>query len=100
MTLDITTADRHIAEAWVDELVPRLEEYIAIPALSPAFDPDWAGSGHIERAVDLIDSWIRSRPVTGMAVRRQELPGRTPLLRCRHRPLRSRPPVDGGTTIL
>ena len=100
MTFDTSTAERHIAEAWADELVPRLEEYIAIPALSPAFDPDWAGNGHIGRAVDLIERWIRSRSVTGMAVRRQELPGRTPLLVADIAAFGPDAPADGGTTIL
>ena len=48
------TAAASIAQAWRDDLVPQLEEYIAIPALSPAFDPDWAAAGHIDAAVDQV----------------------------------------------
>ncbi len=100
MTIETAIADRHIAAAWHDELVPRLREYITIPALSPAFDPDWVGNGHLDRAVDLIESWIRSRPVAAMSVRRQELANRTPLLVVDIDAFGPDAPVGGGTTIL
>ncbi len=69
-----------IAALWSDEITPQLKDYIAIPALSPAFDPDWVGSGHIQRAVDQIYDWMRSRPINGMSVSVEELPGRTPVI--------------------
>ncbi len=69
-----------IAERWRDELVPRLTEYIAIPALSPAFDPDWDANGHIGAATDLVAGWMADRPVAGLTVEVQELDGRTPLI--------------------
>lgn len=78
--LDPAAMSQLIAEAWADELTPRLEEYIAIPALSPSFDPDWATSGHIDRAVDMIEAWIRDRPVEGMTVTVERITGRTPLI--------------------
>ncbi|MEL6980798.1 MAG: M20/M25/M40 family metallo-hydrolase, partial [Actinomycetota bacterium] len=80
MAFDAEHADSMIARAWADELIPQLEEYITIPALSPAFDPDWAANGHIGQATDQIENWIRSRPVEGMTVWRQEIEGRTPLV--------------------
>ncbi len=80
MALDEQAADRRIAGIWDEEIVPRLRDYITIPALSPAFDPEWATSGHIDRAADLIEDWIRARPVAGMAVSRRRLEGRTPLV--------------------
>ena len=69
-----------VAEVWRDEIVVQLESYIAVPALSPAFDADWESSGHIEEAVRLVSAWIESRPVAGMSVEVQRLPGRTPLI--------------------
>ena len=69
-----------VAEVWQDEIVAELERYIAVPALSPAFDADWESSGHIEEAVRLVSAWIESRPVVGMSVEVQRLPGRTPLI--------------------
>ncbi|MEL7207148.1 MAG: M20/M25/M40 family metallo-hydrolase, partial [Actinomycetota bacterium] len=77
---DATAARQLIAERWADDIEPRLHDYIAIPALSPAFDPDWAGHGHIEAAVELIRSWMAARPLAGLTVDVHRLPGRTPVV--------------------
>jgi acetylornithine deacetylase/succinyl-diaminopimelate desuccinylase-like protein len=65
---------------WDDEIVPRLTDYIRIPAKSPHFDPAWKAHGHIERVVGLAEAWARAQPVKGLAVEIVRLPGRTPLL--------------------
>ena len=69
-----------VAGCWRDEIVGELERYIAIPALSPAFDAGWEEAGHIEAAVRQVSAWMSSRPVAGMTVDVQRLPGRTPLI--------------------
>lgn len=78
--MDRDSVSAAVARCWRDEIVPELERYIGIPALSPGFDPDWETSGHIEAAVQQVSSWIESRPVAGMTVEVQRLPGRTPLI--------------------
>ncbi|MDX1432892.1 MAG: M20/M25/M40 family metallo-hydrolase [Gammaproteobacteria bacterium] len=65
---------------WDDSIVPKLVEYIAIPAKSPAFDADWQRHGHIEDAVSLIESWCREHAVADMTVEVVRLEGRTPLI--------------------
>jgi acetylornithine deacetylase/succinyl-diaminopimelate desuccinylase-like protein len=80
MSMDLTQSATLIATTWANELVPQLQEYIAIPALSPHFDPDWEASGHIQAAVDQISNWIKSRPIKAMTVEIAELAGRTPLI--------------------
>ncbi len=80
MTLAFGNATDQIAAAWRDDLTDRLVEYVAIPALSPNFDPGWEANGEIERAVTHIRSWIEGRDVAGMTVDVQRLPGRTPLI--------------------
>ena len=98
--MNATAADAVIAVAWKDDLIPRLTEYIAIPALSPAFDPDWEATGHLVEAVDLIESWMRACPVAGMVVSRQELPGRTPLLVAEIEPFGPQEANPSTTTVL
>ncbi len=78
--MDRDAASATIARLWRDEITPALERYIAVPALSPAFDPDWEATGHIETAVAQVVAWIESRPLTGATVRVQRLEGRTPLI--------------------
>jgi acetylornithine deacetylase/succinyl-diaminopimelate desuccinylase-like protein len=62
------------------DAVAVLEEYIAIPCLSPDFDAEWAGHGHISRAADLLLGWVRSRPLPGLEAERLQLPGLTPVI--------------------
>ena len=49
----IPAARDRIAHQWDDEIVPRLVDYIRIPAKSPHFDPAWEANGHIERVIRL-----------------------------------------------
>ena len=72
-------ATEHIEGAW-DTIVPALEEYISIPNVSVAFDPDWAAHGHMQRAVELVRDWCVSREIDGANVEVHELAGRTPLI--------------------
>ncbi len=65
---------------WEDEILPALEHYITIPALSVAFDAAWAAHGHLDRVVDEAAAWLAAREVAGLSVEVIRLPGRTPLL--------------------
>ena len=67
---------------WRDEIVPTLIDYIRIPNKSPAFDPDWAVHGHMDRAVDLFAGWARAKLATlpGSTLEIVRLPERTPLI--------------------
>jgi acetylornithine deacetylase/succinyl-diaminopimelate desuccinylase-like protein len=71
---------RYIGDHWAEEIIPRLVEYIAIPAKSPLFDPDWVEHGYIDRAVDLAVGWARQQPITGLKLDVVRLPGRTPTI--------------------
>jgi acetylornithine deacetylase/succinyl-diaminopimelate desuccinylase-like protein len=77
---DAATADARIEDLWTTEIVDELCRYITIPALSPAFDPEWETNGHLDRAVDQIEAWMGKRTIAGMSVERRSLPGRTPIL--------------------
>ena len=89
----VASADR-IAEQWDREIVPRLVEYIRIPAKSPHFDRDWKAHGHIERVMRLAEDWVRAQPIPGLAVEIVRLPGRTPVL------LFEVPGTGAGTVLL
>lgn len=78
----MTDLDEQIDRVWSDEIVPVLCEYIAIPNVSVDFDADWEAHGHMERAVTLVRDWCAARPIVGLTVEVQRLPGRTPLIVC------------------
>jgi len=69
-----------IARQWDADIVPRLVEYVRIPAKSPHFDPAWEANGHIERVIRLAEAWVLAQPVRGLKVEIVRLPGRTPVL--------------------
>lgn len=69
-----------VDSTWDKSILPSLKKYITIPNVSPAFDPDWQKNGHMDKAVDLISHWIRSREIPGLKLDVVRLEGRTPLL--------------------
>jgi acetylornithine deacetylase/succinyl-diaminopimelate desuccinylase-like protein len=52
-----------IAKSWADEVIPSLSGLVALPALSPQFDPAWQTNGHLRAAVDHMASWAAARPL-------------------------------------
>ena len=80
--MDLNRLRGFVEHTWETDVMPALSEYIAIPCESPAFDPDWAGSGHMDQAVELMVQWTRARieAFPGATVEVVRLPGRTPLL--------------------
>ena len=78
--MQIPAATERIARQWDDDIVPRLVDYIRIPAKSPHFDPDWESHGHIERVIRLAEKWARAQSIPGLTVEIVRLPGRTPVL--------------------
>ena len=65
--------------AW-DSALPVLMDYIAIPARSPMFDPEWEAHGHLRRAAELLRDWAAEQHLPGATVELVELPGLTPVL--------------------
>jgi acetylornithine deacetylase/succinyl-diaminopimelate desuccinylase-like protein len=80
--LDIAKAIEFVDGCWDEAIVPALVDYIRIPNKSPAFDPDWAAHGHMDRAVALFEGWARARlaALPGATLDTLRLPGRTPLI--------------------
>jgi acetylornithine deacetylase/succinyl-diaminopimelate desuccinylase-like protein len=83
--LDTGRALAGISAQWDGDIVRRLTDYIAIPAKSPTFDPDWVAHGHIETVVRQAADWVLAQKVPGLQleiVRLQKPDGspRTPVL--------------------
>jgi acetylornithine deacetylase/succinyl-diaminopimelate desuccinylase-like protein len=78
--IDARGAKSLVERLFSASIVPALTEYIRIPNQSPAFDPEWERSGHMQRAMDLIVAWCREQALDGMRLEVIRLPGRTPLL--------------------
>ena len=69
-----------VGKIWDDSIIPQLCEYIKVPNKSPTFDPDWEKHGHMQRAVQMLEAWVRQQPIKGMQVEVVRIEGRTPVL--------------------
>jgi len=78
--MSLSSSAAELVESRWAEIVPILEEYIAIPNVSESFDPDWREHGHMAEAVELIRAWCAARPIPGLTVEVIELPGRSPVI--------------------
>ncbi len=70
----------HAEAYWPREVLGALAQHIRVPALSPAFDADWAAHGLLEQVAQDAARWAEAQPLRGLAVEIVRLPGRTPLV--------------------
>ncbi|BBA36797.1 peptidase, M20/M25/M40 family [Methylocaldum marinum] len=80
MTIHPDALRLSIDDFWDREILPTLIDYIKIPNLSVAFDPDWQANGHMERVRRLAAEWLHRHPIPGWTLHDLGIPGRTPLL--------------------
>jgi len=80
--MDAEALNAFVGQVWDDEITGELTEYIRIPAKSPAFDADWARTGHIDAAVEHMVAWARPKvdALPGATLEVVRLEGRTPVI--------------------
>lgn len=78
--MDKKQTSAFINTQWDDSIIPQLSDYIEVPNKSPAFEPDWASLGHMDKAVAMLEAWCREQPIADMSVEVVRIEGRTPLL--------------------
>ncbi|HSR53763.1 MAG TPA: M20/M25/M40 family metallo-hydrolase [Acidobacteriota bacterium] len=78
--IDPAALREQIEASWRETVLPGLRDFIRIPNLSPAFDPEWADNGLMEQAVEQVADWCRQRSIEGLSLEVLRLEGRTPLL--------------------
>ena len=66
--------------AWNERILPQLIDYVAIPAKSPMFDPEWEQHGLLDKVVRDAALWVESRKVPGLTLEVIREPGRTPVI--------------------
>ena len=69
-----------VSRVWDENIVPQLTDYIAIPAKSPMFAPDWEQQGLLDTVVRNAAAWVEEQKVEGLQLEVVRLPGRTPVL--------------------
>jgi acetylornithine deacetylase/succinyl-diaminopimelate desuccinylase-like protein len=74
------TLNSTVTRLWDTEILPSLSDLVAIPALSPVFDPAWAQNGHLDDAAAHVSKWVSDRNLPGVTLETIRLDGRTPLV--------------------
>ena len=96
--LDTAQVLAEVSQAWDEDLVGQLSDYIEIPAKSPAFDPDWAKSGYLDTVLERAAQWVQEQKVAGLTLEIIRLPGRTPVMF--FEVPATRPQAQGSQTVL
>jgi len=78
--VDRSVLTRTVRGLWDDDILPSLSELVAVPAISPAFDPKWSENGQLAAAIEHVRAWLADRDLPGTTIEVVELPDRTPLL--------------------
>ena len=68
LPLEPQALQSHVDTAWRERIVPELVNYIAVPAKSPMFDPDWAAHGLLDRVLTSAADWVRAQQVPGLTL--------------------------------
>ena len=79
-SLNPSQALAQVSHQWDSSILPQLKDYIAIPAKSPMFAPDWQQQGLLDQVVRNAAQWVEAQKVAGLKLEILRLPGRTPLL--------------------
>ena len=78
--LDSAAALDQVTRQWDGDIVRQITDYIAIPAKSPGFDPQWQQHGYIETVLRNAAGWVEAQKVPGLQLEVVRLPGRTPVI--------------------
>ena len=78
--MNINSIKAFIGKVWDESAIPALKDYIAIPAVSPFFAPDWKSSGFLTDALRLAETWVKSMSLENSRVQILSPEDRTPVL--------------------
>ncbi len=78
--LNAVQALGQVSQKWDDDLVGQLTDYIAIPAKSPTFDPEWSQHGYLDTVLRNAAAWVQAQKVEGLTLEIIRIGARTPVL--------------------
>jgi len=78
--MNLAEVRRFLDRRWDEELIPRLVDYVRVPAKSPSFDASWAAHGYLASVVKDAHAWAAAQRIAGMRLEIVAIEGRTPCL--------------------
>jgi acetylornithine deacetylase/succinyl-diaminopimelate desuccinylase-like protein len=95
--MNLAEVRRFLDRRWDEDLIPRLAEYVKVPAKSPAFDAGWAARGHLQAVVKDAHGWAQAQRIAGLCIEIVAIEGRTP---CIFFDVPATPGLGGERTVL
>ncbi len=78
--MNLSDITRVIANRYDDDIIPRLVDYVKVPAKSPAFDASWDAHGYLGDVITTALEWSRAQAIEGLTVEIVNIEGKTPCL--------------------
>ena len=69
-----------VDQRWDRDLIPRLVEYVKVPAKSPAFDASWLAHGHLRSVIKEAHAWAAVQKIAGLTLEIVAIEGKTPCI--------------------
>jgi len=69
-----------VDQRWDHELIPRLVDYVKVPAKSPAFDASWLAHGYLQAVIKEAHAWAAAQKIAGLKLEIVAIEGRTPCI--------------------
>ncbi len=78
--MNLSDLKAFVDKRWDNELIPRLVDYVKVPAKSPAFDASWAAHGYLQSVVKEAHAWAAAQKIAGLRLEIVAIEGRTPCI--------------------
>ena len=78
--MNLADLRRFVDHKWDEEVIPRLVEYVKVPAKSPAFDASWNAHGYLQTVVKDAYAWGAAQKIKGLKIEIVSIEGRTPCI--------------------
>jgi acetylornithine deacetylase/succinyl-diaminopimelate desuccinylase-like protein len=78
--MNLADLENFVDRRWDNDLVPRLVDYVKVPAKSPAFDASWSAHGYLQSVVKEAYAWGAAQKIAGLKIEIVAIEGRTPCI--------------------
>src|SRR5262249_46257163 len=79
-TMNLADLRTFVDARWDQDLIPRLVDYVKVPAKSPAFDASWLEHGYLQSVVQEAHAWAAAQKIAGLKLEIVSIEGRTPCI--------------------
>src|SRR5262249_8953519 len=79
-SMNLADLKNFVDQRWDRELIPRLVEYVKVPAKSPAFDASWAAHGYLQSVIKEAHAWAATQKIAGLKLEIVAIDGKTPCI--------------------